>query len=200
MIRVSCWEDIKEWFVEWVCSWFSCGVEEYIQSILGNVLVPNEARNAHLTMHISQKDYEKGGSCLFGFFPNRGVSEEGSQYSPACACCSFPQVSFQLEQFNAVIPSAQSGFVLHIGADVFFLMYFHLQLHRSKLFDCFGGVFHLWERWHWSCLDASLPPRILGSETNCPRMSCCFVHAWRSGGDSWNAHRREAICWLFGIL
>ena len=50
MIRVSCWEDIKD-----------CGVEEYIQSILGNVLVPNEARNAHLTMHITQKDYENGG-------------------------------------------------------------------------------------------------------------------------------------------
>ena len=76
-----------------VISQSSCGVEEHIQSILGNVLVPNEARNAHLTMHISQKDYENGGRCYVVGLPSRGVFEEGSQYSPTRACCPFPQVS-----------------------------------------------------------------------------------------------------------
>ncbi|KAK8808304.1 hypothetical protein WA171_001525 [Blastocystis sp. BT1] len=50
MIRVSCWKDIED-----------CGVEEYIRSKLGNVVVPTEAKNTHVTLHITKADYEKGG-------------------------------------------------------------------------------------------------------------------------------------------
>ena len=61
MIRVSCWKDIEEQRTLKKNNWHSCGVEEYIRSKLGNVVVPTEAKNTHVTLHITKADYEKGG-------------------------------------------------------------------------------------------------------------------------------------------
>lgn len=43
---------------------YSCDVEEYIKSKLGNIIVPTEAKNTHVTLHITKADYDKGGSAL----------------------------------------------------------------------------------------------------------------------------------------
>ena len=62
MIHVSCWRDLEEYILQGLCWLCSCGVEDYIQKHLGNVVAPAEGKNVNLTLHISKTHVTNGGS------------------------------------------------------------------------------------------------------------------------------------------